>query len=1132
MDEKAPDQDEGEAILEAEQIYVLMKKDFRLSRNTPVSWMWFPWVPKDPDSDWDWDIGHLYSYRVNSGSMVHFLAQRYRLVYLLDLSPSSFGSAVFPAFKKCLQALVRPFYVPGSQLLLKPDIYVTVIAWTPFLTDYSQQVLKQGFLLTSENLGSYLSSILDKLKKLGVRVSGIAASALQNIQSGRAESERIMGHLFEDEEPVEPCASIPVATPEAGFINMIRTGILALQLLPKLSSGGIIVVTDGIFSIPDMNICDSLLNQLRSSTISLSFLQVASAYHPHAGYGRVPYVELMEFFSCATYGTYLPKVPEVHHESYVFRKALEGLKLLTPPQVIEDRNIKRKGVLHQGVKNSLFKHSDEEFIIKKTLLEATMQCRLSSLLSVRLREGYTLNTVHILTDMIQVQLTLPWKIGTYIHYTVQCPWPQAPGPQLPLATVVVYVEGFYDTLHDIICRKDTIYSSHDRNNVTRRFYVTLQNLAHNIKKSVPLFYMPPNSTTPVFYREEFANTAFGSFWKPINFLDINIWHRWMHTNRIHIMLQHDHPLPRHLFLANSSGRYTSVHCRKAALKLFEMLKEISTFVLLENNSYVQFIKNEEDSSSNLTSHPSSFYVIRITSKPPCVVIWLAFPSGASANVRHRVHHQLLLKIDELRIRQNHLDLITPIEVKGTTLLLKPVERILVRYNKIPSDFFNLLEPAYSSGNLHHQPLLKCDGNNSTTNNNNNGKNSHPMLQQSRATSSHGTFLALARYLHHKRWIWCIRSSNFVNRNLDGEGKFLDTLISGQVLARILHTLAKSRLLEGFTFAHSHLGVQNLALELPMRHETKNVFAKKSLFTQQCVVQYVIFPPHTEFYSNVSSKNQNDSITTRNDESSSEKEDEGTSGEIQIITEVWVEPQDGVVEDGREERQYLNELKYRELPDAFFKRDKEIITTLLSFEHLVSSFEYLNYEEKEGELDNKKFMSSSTSNRDPFSTVSYIPYSPDIIQLLGKSSSVEILLSMFIQDLSDSESQHLNEKLYNKILSHIEENHDQEYPLSENEDIDFLQLILSTDSYRRKVKDSWIREDSYAKWRCFVKVFHNNHIIITLLPETYEELMNLMLIDDDDDEEEEEMTNKTPRDPNGHDKEFLDMEEEFEKKIMG
>ena len=53
-------------------------------------------------------------------------------------------SMITPALRNSLTSLVHPFYVPGSQLLLNPDIYVTVIAWTPFIAEGAQAVLCQG----------------------------------------------------------------------------------------------------------------------------------------------------------------------------------------------------------------------------------------------------------------------------------------------------------------------------------------------------------------------------------------------------------------------------------------------------------------------------------------------------------------------------------------------------------------------------------------------------------------------------------------------------------------------------------------------------------------------------------------------------------------------------------------------------------------------------------------------------------------------------------------------------------------------------------------------------------------------------------------------------------------------------
>ena len=87
--------------------------------------------------------------------MVTFLSQQYKFVYLLDYSPSAActdikkGSVLLDqmvrALQRSLDGVTRPFYVPGSQLLFKPDIFVSVIAWTPFLC-------AAGVSICSENL--------------------------------------------------------------------------------------------------------------------------------------------------------------------------------------------------------------------------------------------------------------------------------------------------------------------------------------------------------------------------------------------------------------------------------------------------------------------------------------------------------------------------------------------------------------------------------------------------------------------------------------------------------------------------------------------------------------------------------------------------------------------------------------------------------------------------------------------------------------------------------------------------------------------------------------------------------------------------------------------------------------------
>ena len=68
---------------------------------------------------------------------------------------------------------------------------------------------------------------------------------------------------------------------------------------------------------------------------------------------------------------------------------------------------------------------------------------------------------------------------------------------------------------------------------------------------VPVFYIPhhpahPNAATatPELNIKEFPNQNFLTFWKPVSSLELDIWHRWLHAHRIHILLNNDHPLPK------------------------------------------------------------------------------------------------------------------------------------------------------------------------------------------------------------------------------------------------------------------------------------------------------------------------------------------------------------------------------------------------------------------------------------------------------------------------------------------------------------------------------------------------------------------------------------------------------------
>lgn len=112
----------------------------------------------------------------------------------------------------------------------------------------------------------------------------------------------------------------------------------------------------------------------------------------------------------------------------------------------------------------------------------------------------------------------------------------------------------------------------------------------SVKKSGSLFVLSPNASELILSSEHSAYQQFASYWKHICLLDITVWHKWMHTHRINLLLEHDSPLPQHLHQADSAGRFFHVQCLKSMTALSRFLREFSTFVMLENHSYIKFIQ--------------------------------------------------------------------------------------------------------------------------------------------------------------------------------------------------------------------------------------------------------------------------------------------------------------------------------------------------------------------------------------------------------------------------------------------------------------------------------------------------------------------------------------------------------------
>uniref|UniRef100_A0A0N7ZXW0 Protein SZT2 n=1 Tax=Daphnia magna TaxID=35525 RepID=A0A0N7ZXW0_9CRUS len=1193
--------------LEAEHLFLLMKKDYRISRNARAEWYFnhlnhtvqipkadkvenfkgeieiVSAIPQETPIEWDWDTSHLYQYVISLSTVVTFLSHTYRLVLCLDLSPSAATvdcvegvtllDEILTSFKNCVQGLARPFIVPGSQLLFCPKIYVTVIAHTPFLVSKGQQVLVAGWLLQQDNVNAFVDLVQFKLSSIEVRLSCWTNFVEEQRDAHLADAERIVGGLFEtvsDRTTNSSCSTISIATPEVSFISILRYGMLALELLPEKSSAGIIIFTDGVFGTTDAGWSEALLSQLRHNTIACSFVQVGSrTCHPASSEGFLPNNDLMEFVASTTFGTCLSGAPHVDggydyqmnvYHQYFLTWGFEKY-LLRPTQTVKDTKI-------WNLSNRCFE-SSAIHRVKKKVSDYPVNCSLHSVLSCRLREGFTIKEVHLDDDVVEVHLALPWRPSIQVEYSIRGQWPITQGT----VRCGISVQGPYDFLHDVTCKKIQSLCSRYRQLVVQSYWALVKNLSETdqllvhlhsfssnpafytvpeaIKSGVPLFYLPPNESSLVNASSDLSYPHFDAFWKPICVLDIGYWQRWLHCHRIGILLQHDRPLPKHLHLPSTSGRYHSIQCRQAATALNAALRDFTSFVLLENHSYIGLVCTDSEK-------PVSFYLVRLTHKPPCVILRIAFLGGTAGSIRQKVVADLKNAVQSLNFPQRSLpqDFSKTIAaIPCCKVLQKPAEKILLRYEKMPVDFFQVVP---------HDPFV--------------GQNNN--IQMKRPSASPGTqWSTLSHYLHHRRWIWCIQGSPGLALSLNS-------------VARILSIITKMRLQEGFSFAHSSSGIFTFLLEVDMERQHGQLLPGSTDDESQdqaqncsCVVQYVLFPPHRT--GSFGLKDSEDEATEESDILDS------SDAQLEIVTECWVEPQAGIVGDSPDERGFFQGLDYHALAESFHPMDLDCISSLVTFEHLnlmcrqadrvgVTCEQEKSVPSSPAIPGRRDVLSPLTGNGSSYNftppsgwdrrteealkddTVSCVPFCFQLPRLLPKCSRAKLLFSTFVQEFKapiryiPNPADTVNELLFDLLTRQLSQLGLREVILQEGDcrqllenlnlqaaadcphkEEDFPNNSVDADtevesfatareanstprsprdinisnppsrpslltplniSYRSGINSHDDRAESAANknepltpmWRCFVKSVSSSHILLVLLPASFQDLKLLML----------------------------------------
>ncbi|XP_041705364.2 KICSTOR complex protein SZT2-like isoform X2 [Coregonus clupeaformis] len=1168
-------------VEEADQVYLLMKEEYRISRNVRLAWflgklnqvIW-P-APKSEllnseneldllsilPKGWQPDFSpSTMPYLLVPSTRVTFLARRYRFIIELDLSPSTgivddstgemIFDEVFHALSRCLAGLVRPFNVPGTDHVFQPEIFVTILAYSSIIGLNTHQVLVQGCQLDRTALDQFLHQIYQQLRSVENNTAEVLQQQHNHLQQQHDQSDGpipcpgLGSDITMEEVPVRK-HGVSMVTADVGLVSMVRQGILALQLLPPNSSAGIIIITDGVTSVPDVAVCETLLNQLRSGTIACSFVQVGGAYSYNCSFGYIPNVELMKFISLATFGSYLSSCPEpdlasqdmnTYHKAFLTYSFLKNSESMNPEYNCVSQ--------HKLFNEHLVSASGNPALVmrRKKHTEKEVHAHLVSVVSVRLREGYTIREINLTKGgtQLEVKLVLLWKHNMRIEYLAVAQWPLDPAKRT--TWVEVTMEGSYDILHDISCTMRKPITSTYRTSVIRRFWNTLQSinqtdqmLVHlqsfnslpenytipeSTKNGVPLFYIPPGSTTPVLSLQhsgskDSSQSQFASYWKPILSMDANFWQRWLHMHRIAIILEHDMPVPKHLHTAGSNGRFSTIQCRISHSALTSLLRDWSSFVLVEGYSYVKLIYSASDQP------PNSFYLVRLISKAPCMVLRLGFPIGTLAHTRNKIVDELREQILRLRfphrVQNKEATPKTKRKILGhaspskspplpapkpalsdrpcVVVLNKPLEKLLIRYEKLPSDFRT---PFILNMENFTQPI------NMTV----------PLSMAANRTAS-STLASLSRYFLHQRWVWTVQNG-------------LGSTVPLQAVAHILSMLSEIRLSEGFHFASSGEGIVNMVTELPMKGMPEAVDRE----SHTCIVQYILFPPH--------STSTKDSFST-DDDNETEVEAIDVDTELNLVTECWVEPQSGTVWSPRDQHRHFQELTYQGIPQAIFPRDLTCMSTMMTFEYLSQLCQ------------NKEQVyppSGPAAGEPPASEdcIHTVPFQFDLIELLPKCQQIEIffltLSRVENEEVSQSTPYIPNELLLSLFHSSLQQElSDREIPLADQDNVTFMHHILDrerdghvapfslpvireeclkpperqdtvmsfhTTGSSKEVTGSTStlqsfsnadlvdeeavpveRDGSTPQWKCYAKYISPQQILLTFLPSTFTDVQMLM-----------------------------------------
>ncbi|KAI6184934.1 Protein SZT2 [Aphelenchoides bicaudatus] len=910
----------GETDEDAEEVFLLMQGQQRIARNVRAKWFLDKLGQKveietENDTNEISVVGMVPRYgddqpqqlRIAKTTTLTYFANAYRIVFVMDFSPSTFAAdengeicyiRIFNTVKRCLENIVKSFKFPGGDRLHRPQIYATFCAFSPFLCFAEDCILLQGIHVNEHNIGFVVSNLRIKFNKY---INKLCLYFQPYIRAWSAQRRKF--RCF--------AKDIEFAILDWSLISMLRMGILGVQMLgPESAQSQMIVVTDGCCAIPDSLALDQVLGQLRGYTICCSFVQADSSLRG-AALGHVSFPELFNFIATATFGRSLmtSELPltcknngqiNYYHWAFLawnFKKAHMKVDELPIPDFLKNHlNSTRSHQYTQQYKTSVNK-----------------------LLCVRLREGYTIRDVSHFNrdgkDMVKIFLTLLWKPSVRVEYAIVAPW-RRNFQKICKISVEFYVETAPGAeLYSISAGDDEslqaiVESMVQIDNLLvhmQMFNMQPQNykLPRELAKKVPFFEQRngrihvPASFNKTKYRD------FAQFWLPVCILNESMWRKWVHVHTLRVILVEDDPLPKRIFTKPEiSNSFDEVQCRESGTQVLDMFSRKSTFVLLKNQCFVNILFTRDNSA------PQYFYVTRLQYDSPCMIIKIAFVGGMSSSKRNQVSAQTLhihfhfidcqptkrrLSITEHAPLNKHFCLFVrhfgkvP-ETRIVKQIERPVERILVRYSRVPEDLANIVRLESSNEELSIREQIMHN--------------------------------AIAKYLSCRRTVWELKPT------------FPRLPVTNATVEFILQLIVKRRLQQGFSIAYGSNGIVNMVRQVESTEECKHPRV------QQCVIFGPILadtdlPTAGMFDASTDYSNYMEMV---------KREDNRRRLKTwpRLATEVWLEPQAYIEklseldeEDREHQAMYDSERVTREL---LLKEDDILIRAIFTFDQLMHAAE--------------------------------------------------------------------------------------------------------------------------------------------------------------------------------------------------